>query len=112
MESPVDDTDIPLDDHDLPAFLHQSTHWISRGGYVKIAEMDARHRVNAANYLLKKAGAFAQHYLAVGEEIPSAREVFTTLGGPQHWIRKTPLYKSLMAGLSPAMVDFPWPSNE
>lgn len=96
-------------------YLGQGTTWIPASGQpVAIRDMDPSWRLNAARWLLRRAGVLAlrENYAILrmldGAQVPddvdaSAFEEFDRrMGDPAAWLRTTPLYRALVADLPEA----------
>lgn len=91
----------------VTARLGQSEWWRTRDGrWLRIAEMELRHRRNAAAMLLRNAAAyeFTVSMSLAADMSEHVEEAFMEaaarrMENPHRWMRGTRLYRALIAGL-------------
>jgi hypothetical protein len=91
--------------------FRQSEWWKPKDtGWIRIADMEPSHRANTARYLLRRAAAYADAigfaelswFQSAPEELVDSwlAEDGRRMDDPAGWIRSTPLYRALVAGLA------------
>lgn len=80
----------------LDEFFDQTEVWINKDGYQQISEMTVVHRRKSAGYMLRKAPQFAVAVLCLDDSVV-ATDAVARIANPQDWMRRTKLYKSMIA---------------
>ncbi len=94
------------------ALLDQGKWWrTSGGGWVRIVDMEPRHRLNTARWLLRRASTLADgigfEELRLFRDAPDdvadgfLAEDEARMADPQRWLTGTVLYRALVEGLRP-----------
>ncbi|MFI7042656.1 hypothetical protein ACIBI0_38765 [Microbispora rosea] len=92
----------------LAAYLNQGDVWMSKAGPYPIASMDVVYRRRALHWLTRNSAElfrwFTNEAYVEAPETPDLETLIKWIDSrPSNWIKTTPLYRALQAGLPPEL---------